>query len=293
MYMVTMTILAVLAITIPAVLLVRQRSLSRRANLINEAILSRDFTFRLTEKGLLPSERALVRALNGLSQTVGAEMSRNEVKSWERLMRVLTHEIMNTTAPISSISQAMMKRQEVRGTSLEEGMRTIHSAACHLGALVENYRKLTQLQRPERRRVRLANLLEDVRGCYLNVKWQIAGAVDVVLYTDVDMLRQVLVNIVKNAVEAGADEIAIHVEMPGYKDPAGHLHLSVSNNGAPIPPESQSALFIPFFTTKSSGCGVGLSLSRQMMVALGGDVYLSAQPRSPYITTFGLNLSMR
>jgi signal transduction histidine kinase len=259
---------------------------------MSEAIRCGDYTFRLSEKGMLPGQRDIVRTLNAINQRVGEAISRSEVKSWERLMRTLTHEIVNATAPISSISQAMMRRADVRGTSLEEGVQAIHSAAQHLGTLVANYRHLTLSQRPHMRRVEVIALMVQVKALYPNMQWQIQGQAELAVYTDPELLRQVVVNIVKNAAEAQAQRIGIEVVRPSSTTDAARLHIFVSNDGTPIAPESQAALFVPFFTTKAAGSGIGLSLSRQIMVQLGGDITLAATPRPPYITTFQINLPL-
>ena len=100
----------------------RQHSLKLRAHLMQEAMRNRDFTFRLPTNGLLPGERAMQQTLNQLGETIRQQVNQNEVESWERLTRVLTHEIMNATAPITSISQSMLNRNDVKGTPLEPGI---------------------------------------------------------------------------------------------------------------------------------------------------------------------------
>lgn len=291
-YLLITTGLAALLAVLLVLVLRRQRALRRRIYLMSEAIRCGDYTFRLSEKGMLPGQRDIVRTLNAINQRVGEAISRSEVKSWERLMRTLTHEIMNATAPISSISQAMMRRADVRGTPLEEGVQAIHSAAQHLGTLVANYRHLTLSQRPHMRRVEVMALMAQMKALYPNMQWQIQGQAELAVYTDPELLRQVVVNIVKNAAEAQAQRIGIEVVRPSSTTDAARLHIFVSNDGTPIAPESQAALFVPFFTTKAAGSGIGLSLSRQIMVQLGGDITLAATPRPPYITTFQINLPL-
>ena len=112
-------ILGVLLIATIIWIIRRQRSLKLRAHLMQEAIRNRDFTFRLPTDGLLPGERAMQQTLNQLGETIRQQVNQNEVESWERLTRVLTHEMMNATAPITSISKSMLGRDDVKDTPLE------------------------------------------------------------------------------------------------------------------------------------------------------------------------------
>ena len=126
----------------------RQRSLKLRAHLMQEAIRNHDFTFRLPIDGLLPGERAMQQTLNKLGETIRQQVNLNEVESWERLTRVLTHEMMNATAPITSISQSMLGRDDVKGSPLEPGIQAIYDTSRHLNDFVVNYRKMSELEKP-------------------------------------------------------------------------------------------------------------------------------------------------
>ena len=258
-----------------------QRSLCLRARLMQEAIHNHDFTFRLPTDGLLPGERAMQEALNQLGGIIHQQVNQNEVEAWERLTRVLTHEIMNATTPITSISQSLLNRTDVKGTPLEEGIRAIHSTSQHLNAFVDSYRKLSQLQEPVIEPVRIANLVKEVAALYPTLLWTCTIAETTVINADPNMLRQILINLVKNAVEAGARHI-------GIEESQGPTTLYVSNDGQPIPPEVRRSIFIPFFTTKRTGNGIGLSLSHRMMMQQGGTLNLEDTPCSGYHTTFSL-----
>jgi len=255
-----------------------QRSLRQRAYLMQEAIRNRDFTFRLPTNGLLPGERAMQETLNHLGETIRQQVNQNEVESWERLTRVLTHEIMNATAPVSSISQSLLCRPDVKGTPLEEGIHAIYTTSQHLSTFVDSYRKLSQLQEPALEEVRLSMLIKDIQQLYHDLSWQCIVADDAVVCANPNMLRQILINLVKNAIEAGASHISI--EYQGS--------LLVSNDGRPIPAEARKSIFVPFFTTKRTGSGIGLSLSRRMMIQQGGCLSLMDQPQGGYHTTFSL-----
>ena len=262
----------------------RQRSLKLRAHLMQEAIRNRDFTFRLPTDGLLPGEQAMQQTMNQMGETIRQLINQNEVESWERLTRVLTHEIMNATAPIASISQSMLSRPDVKGTPIEEAVETIYHTSQHLNNFIDSYRKLSQLQQPAIEDVRLEALLKDVSLLYPAVRWELRLADDAVVSADPSMMRQILINLVKNAIEAGADSIGCE-----YADG----QLLVSNNGQPIPAEARQSIFVPFFTTKRTGSGIGLSLSRRMMIQQGGGMALSDSHRNGYATTFILEFQSK
>ena len=260
----------------------RQRSLKLRAHLMQEAIRNRDFTFRLSTDGLLPGERAMQQTLNQLGETIRQQMNQNEVEAWERLTRVLTHEMMNATAPITSISQSMLARQDVQGTPLEAGIQAIYDTSRHLNDFVANYRKMSQMEKPVLTDVPLRPLIDDVCKAYPEMTWEVSVAPDAVARADAGMLRQVLINLTKNAIEAGAKKIVVETD--------SSLLLYISNDGHPIPAENRQSLFVPFFTTKRSGSGIGLSLSRRMMVQQGGSLELADHPHGGCHTTFVLSL---
>lgn len=269
-------IIGVLLVTAIVWLVRRQRSLKLRAYLMQEAIRNRDFTFRLPTNGLLPGEQAMQETLNQLGETIRQQVNQNEVESWERLTRVLTHEMMNATAPITSISQSMLSRDDVKGTPLEEGIQAIYHTSQHLSSFVDSYRKLSQLQEPSVKDVSLTGLLRDIRQLYPDIDWHCDVADNTIVKADPNMLHQIFTNLVKNAVEAGAQRIGI--EEQGV--------ILVSNDGQPIPAEARNSIFVPFFTTKRSGNGIGLSLSRRMMLQQGGSLDLAERAQSGYTTTF-------
>ena len=260
----------------------RQQSLKLRAHLMQEAIRNRDFTFRLPTDGLLPGERAIQETLNQLGETIRQQVNQNEVESWERLTRVLTHEIMNATAPITSISQSMLTRSDVKGTPLEPGIQAIHNASQHLNHFVDTYRKLLQLQQPSIQQITLLAVLEEIQQLYPQITWHRQVADNIIVSIDRNMLRQILINLIKNAIEAGATRIAM-------EQSANTLYIS--NNGQPIPPEARQNIFVPFFTTKRTGSGIGLSLSRRLMIQQGGYLNLEDRPRNGYHTTFSIEFS--
>ena len=265
----------------------RQRSLKLRAHLMQEAIRNRDFTFRLPTDGLLPGERAMQQTLNQLGETIRQQVNQNEVESWERLTRVLTHEMMNATAPITSISQSMLGRDDVKGTPLEPGIQAIYDTSRHLSEFVKNYRKMSELEKPVLADVTLRPLLDDVCKTYPELTWEVSILGDITVHADAGMLRQVLMNLAKNAVEAETKKIVI---TPIDSPSTNQLRLYIGNDGLPIPAENRQSLFVPFFTTKRSGSGIGLSLSRRMMIQQGGMLDLAEKPLSGCHVSFILTM---
>ncbi len=254
-----------------------QRKLRLRAHLMEEAIRNRDFTFRLPTDGLLSGERAMQETLNKLGGIIREQVNRNEVESWERLTRVLTHEMMNATAPITSISQSLLGRSDVKGTPLEDGIQAIHDTSRHLSDFVANYRKMSDLEKPILTEVDLHPMFEEIKKLYSELSWKTKIAPETLVHADAGMLRQVLINMVKNAVEAKAQRIVVEPVMDkaaGLSD-SKQLVLYVGNDGLPIPAANRQSLFVPFFTTKRGGSGIGLSLSRRMMIQQGGMLELA------------------
>lgn len=290
-------IISVFAIAVIALLFWQwrhQRRLSLRARLMREALHNRDFTFRLPTRQLLPGERDLQVLLNDMGGEINRLLAQNEVESWQRLTRVLTHEIMNAVTPIQSITQVYINSPLVKGTPLEEGMRAIYDTSLGLSTFVGIYRKLTQLQPPSIQSFRLQQWADTLQALYPGVTWRVSLGSARSVRTDLGMFRQVMTNIIKNAIEAGAHTIDIRLDDDkdcGNADACkNHILLLVSNDGQPIAPEVSREIFIPFFTTKKTGQGIGLSLARQMMVACGGDLWLADRPVAEFHTTFAVRL---
>ena len=294
-------ILIIIAIALVLYLLWHhQHTLKVRAYLMTESIRNRDFSFRLSTKGLLFGERAMQQSLNDMGEEVRQLVNHSEVESWEKLTRVLTHEIMNSTAPIASISSSLLNRDDVVGTPLEEGIRAIHSTAARLNTFVVNYRKMSQLQKPEPQDFDLTPFLKNLTSLYPELEWEIDMSSTCTAHTDAALLHQVLINMVKNALEAGAKKMGLKVERidtsyhhQSYQietSNANRVSITISNDGKPIPPNVRSSIFIPFFTTKATGSGIGLSLSRQIIIKQGGSLELLDTPMPTYHTSFCIQI---
>lgn len=219
------------------------------------------------------------------------ELDAKEFDSWIKLTRVLTHEIMNSIAPISSLSETFLKRSDVIGTPLYDGIRAIHETSTGLISFVDSYRKFSSLQKPSPEPFYLLDLLHQVEGLTLvpeniALTLQIEPA-ELMLYADPNLIRQVLINLIKNAVQAiGGHKGRIHVR--AYSSADEHVFVYVSNDGPAIPEAEAEQIFVPFFTTRSEGSGIGLSLSRQIMKLSGGTISLLRSGTNGWNTTFVL-----
>ena len=248
-----------------------QLLLKTRAHLMKEAIRNHEFTFHLPTKGLFFGERALQETLNEMGQEINRLVAQNEVESWQKLTRVLTHEIMNATAPITSISQAYLNSEKLKGTPYEEGIRAIYTTSKGLSVFVDSYRKFAQLQEPVLQAVSVGAFMQKFPLLYPALHWQIDLPDSLTLPLDENMFRQVVINLAKNAQEARATRIDIQWRQQ---------EIWISNDGEVIPPEVDREIFVPFFTTKSGGSGIGLSLSKQLMVKQGRNLRLADTPAS-------------
>lgn len=223
---------------------------------------------------------------------ISNEISHNEELSWNKLIRVLTHEIMNTVTPIASLSHTLSvdiedNNSEMNREELKMGLDTISESAKGLIKFVDTYRSLTRISSPVKKAFFVRELIERVIQLTRN-QVEDAGAElvyvekteDILLYADEDQISQVIVNLVRNAVQAGASKIEISAEI----DFSESVLISVSNNGMPISRENHEDIFVPFYTTKQEGTGIGLSLSRQIMRLHNGSISLVCSNEK--VTTF-------
>lgn len=273
--------LIILTIAIAAICTIgfyrHQQLLKTRAYLMKEAIRNHELTFRLPTKGLFFGERALQETLNELGQEINRLVAQNEVESWQKLTRVLTHEIMNTTAPITSISQAYLSSPQIQGTPYEEGIRAIYDTSKGLSVFADSYRKYAQLKEPVMQTVSVLAIVKKIQPLFPSLQWEIQLPAHLTLPLDENMFRQVLMNLVKNAQEARATLVDVRWKQE---------ELWVSNNGDIIPADVAREIFIPFFTTKRTGSGIGLSLSKQLMLKQGRNLRLAKTPLGGYHTSF-------
>ena len=212
-------------------------------------------------------------------------LEENEMEAWQKLVRVLTHEIMNSITPISSLSETLVERMdkvdkdEHDEEMIRKGMLTISRRSKGLLDFVMNYRQLSRIPSPVMTPVRVGDMMDSIRGLFSNdaILFQVEDE-NRILNIDRSQIEQVIINLLKNAKEAC--EGKTHPEIivsTHYSTKQKIFQLEVTDNGYGILPEVQDKVFIPFFTTKRNGSGIGLSLCRQIMSLHGGSISMKSE----------------
>ena len=263
-------------------------------------------------QAMLKDKHVRIIALSDVSH----ELSNQEVDSWIKLIRVLTHEIMNTITPVTSLSETLLTRV-TEDKDLKQGLETIHKTGTELLAFVNNYRRFTHVPQPQPALFYVEPFLERMALlCNHEVEISVSPK-DLLVYADESLLSHVVTNLLKNAVEAfnGQEKLSAErnkqdgneqgrnkqecrsadlqsaaskkafIRLQAYANAQESIIIDVSNNAGLIPEDVASHIFIPFFTTKPEGSGIGLSLSRQIMRVSGGSLSLH-QDKAQGITTF-------
>ena len=249
-------------------------------------------------QAMLKDKHVRIIALSDVSH----ELSNQEVDSWIKLIRVLTHEIMNTITPVTSLSETLLTRV-TEDKDLKQGLETIHKTGTELLAFVNNYRRFTHVPQPQPALFYVEPFLERMALlCNHEVEISVSPK-DLLVYADESLLSHVVTNLLKNAVEAfkekeredkqecrsadleSAASKKTFIRLKAYANVQESIIIDVSNNAGLIPEDVASHIFIPFFTTKPEGSGIGLSLSRQIMRVSGGSLSLH-QDKEQGITTF-------
>ena len=252
-----------------------------RASYYNE---SGKMTISLTaSEATIGKDTVRIIAFNDIS----SEIAENEQQSWSKLIRVLTHEIMNTVTPISSLSETLLDFDGL-SDDLKNGLSTISQSSKGLIKFVDSYRNLTRVAPPVKKAFYFRELVERVISL-TREQAVMSGATcsyveksdDILLYADEGQITQIMINLVKNAIQADAKNITItaHITL------SEQTVISVANDGLPISRESQDEIFVPFFTTKQEGTGIGLSLSRQIMRLHNGSLTLTRSDESGTVFT--------
>lgn len=249
-------------------------------------------------QAMLKDKHVRIIALSDVSH----ELSNQEVDSWIKLIRVLTHEIMNTITPVTSLSETLLTRV-TEDKDLKQGLETIHKTGTELLAFVNNYRRFTHVPQPQPALFYVEPFLERMALlCNHEVEIEVSPK-DLLVYADESLLSHVVTNLLKNAVEAfrekeredkqecrsadlqSAASKKAFIRLQAYANVQESIIIDVSNNAGLIAEDVASHIFIPFFTTKPEGSGIGLSLSRQIMRVSGGSLSLH-QDKTQGITTF-------
>ena len=263
-------IVAIIAAVI-ATIRTRRKDINKVAYMM-DALEDGELNFRFQDKNKFN------RTLNRIRTIFEKQRQAHEQDSWTKLIRVLTHEIMNTVSPIASLSDALSKSMDEDGNSeldVKTGLETISDSSKNLIKFVETYRQLSGVARPLRKAVDLQELMDKVIS--LNSEYAAScGATcvyrpeeaDLMIYADEGQISQILINLIKNALQASAKHIDISARMGKEDD----VIIQVANDGAPIPVSAQEQIFVPFYTTKKEGSGIGLSLARQIMRQHNGTI---------------------
>lgn len=239
---------------------------------------------------------------------VSHELSNQEIDSWIKLIRVLTHEIMNTITPVTSLSETLLKELEEdmhwegrfatcpnspKEKDLRIGLETIHKTGTELLSFVNNYRRFTHVPQPQPSLFYVEPFLQRMALlCNHEVSIEVSPK-DLIVYADESLIAHVVTNLLKNAVEAIKEKESTEVSedkhafirIKAYANEQEAIVIDVTNNAGIIPDDIAAHIFIPFFTTKKEGSGIGLSLSRQIMRVSGGTLSLH-QDKEENTTTF-------
>ncbi|MDQ4139340.1 MAG: ATP-binding protein [Bacteroidota bacterium] len=236
-------------------------------------------------------------------QNIRSEMEEQELEAWQKLIRVLSHEIMNSITPVVSLASSIhdlvaqdLITQTAGGhiavdedvmTDVQTGLLTIEKRSEGLLHFVHDYRKLARVPKPVLKQVKLKTLFEQLDALmrtemgYHKVKFALyVPKEDMEISADAELISQVLINLIKNAMEACVGCENPKVEVYAYYDPMenNRVRIDVKDNGPGIPEEIIDKIFIPFYTTKKEGSGIGLSLSRQIMRLHRGTLRVTSQP---------------
>lgn len=225
---------------------------------------------------------------------INSEMEDKEVDTWIRLTRVLTHEIMNSVTPITSISSTLLSRHDEMKEELRNGLELISDTGKGLISFVESYRRFTHIPTPQptlfyvgRFIERMTQLASHHHASHIAIQTDIRPD-DLILYADEDLIGQVVLNLLKNAIQAiGPDHPDGQIMVRASCNSNESIVIEISNNGPAIPPEEAEHIFTPFFTTKEGGSGIGLSVARQIMRLSGGSISLKSNDPN-HRTTFVL-----
>lgn len=215
-------------------------------------------------------------------QDFQAELEEKEMEAWQNLTRILTHEIMNSVTPISSLAATILDNLEENPQDLEDtkqAVKVIEKRSQNLIQFVQEFKAFTKLPVPNPQSIALKEVFErlemlisnEIKAKQIHFR-SIVYPENLHLFTDLMMLEQILINLLKNAIQAVAGKENPEIKLIAQYDFLGKIMIKVQDNGSGISEEARKSIFIPFFTTKKTGSGIGLSLSRQMMRLQGGSI---------------------
>ena len=258
-----------------------QTTFNNERETVNLSIRVSDITVR--------KEHLRILTLNNIN----TELDDKEIDSWIGLTRVLTHEIMNSVTPITSLSDTLLSLADTKDEEICNGLQTISSTGKGLLSFVESYRRFTRIPVPEPslfyvkafidRMVELAKHQNPDGN--ISFRTDVSPA-DLILYADENLISQVVINLLKNAIQAIGNQPDGCISIHACCNEAEEVIIEVKNNGPVILPEVAEHIFIPFFTTKEGGSGIGLSISRQIMRLSGGSITLLPGKETRFILKF-------
>lgn len=209
---------------------------------------------------------------------ISSEMEYKEMESWHKLTRVLTHEIMNMLTPITTLSSSLCQKDDIVNSKVKDSLQLISSTSQSLVKFVNNYRELSRIAPPVRRAISVSPMIHNAMKLFEQSKHNIHFSTRIpnehlMIFADENLILQVIINLIKNAVEA-IDTDSGHIVLSAYSDKKEDVIIKVTDSGKSIDEKVAENIFIPFFTTKEGGSGIGLSISRQIMNLHNGSIKL-------------------
>ena len=268
-----LVVVVAIVVAVIATIRTRQNDIKKVAYMM-DALEDGELNFRFQDKNKFN------RTLNRIRTIFEKQRQAHEQDSWTKLIRVLTHEIMNTVSPIASLSDALSKSMDETGHSeldVKAGLDTISDSSKNLIKFVETYRELSGVARPVKKAIDLQELMDKVIGLDQELLAAYGAACtytpeepDLMVYADEGQISQILINLIKNALQAGSK----HINITASLNKEDETVIRIANDGEPIPVAAQEQIFVPFYTTKKEGSGIGLSLARQIMRQHNGSIDL-------------------
>lgn len=278
---------------------------------LNEDLPEQLLTIRSGEKLHVPitNERGMINLSIRVSEMVfkekrlrilafndiNSELDEQEIESWIRLIRVLTHEIMNAITPITSLSDSLIELHGEKDKEIKKGLEIISTTGKGLITFVDSYRKLTRIPSPNMKPFEVHDFLENLirLSCSdypdITIRLEVHPS-DLMIYADNNLLSQVILNLLKNALQSITEPDKSEVAVKAYSNEEEAVIIEICDTGCGIPDEIAQHIFIPFFTTKENGSGIGLSITRQIMRLHNGTISLKRN-MPPFSTIFRLTFN--
>ena len=257
---------------------------NRKIAIFFESIRNGDAALRYPDTMNDPFVKDLYAEMNRIILLFSQNQNEMEEKRlyYESILRVLTHEIRNSITPIRSLSADLLKYSDTYTLEqLREGLEVIHGQAKNLSAFLDSYHRLTHLPEPERTEVPITSLFRKMERLLCaeagSDRIRFSSAADLTVHADQNLIVLALINLIRNALQAIEGQVDGIVSVEALET-GGRVYITITDNGPGISPELLSAIFTPFFSTKSGGSGIGLSISHRIMRLHGGDLTVDSLP---------------